>query len=251
MRAVALIRRAADLPIVGAAAKVGETVALIAAADDAETRSLLAAAKTAGAARLVRVWDPSLDAADYLGVAYVLAAAVRAAVGELAATLIVAGDRGRGSVGPAVAERLGVPLLGQALTVGVHEGKLRVERRSRGLVRTLTSAPPALIGLLVDEATPPVLHESAAENGAAVDIESWTLSKVGMSAAELAYRRRFAPAPAPGMPAASPPLRLPDAAALVARLRADGLVPRSRDNSSSTHTPSATGSPGLPRKDGG
>jgi electron transfer flavoprotein alpha/beta subunit len=220
MRVVALVRRAADLPLVGAATKLGETIALVAAADDAETRALLTTARSAGAARLIRVWDPSLDAADYLGVAYVLAAAVRAAVGELTATAIVAGDRGRGSVAPAVAERLGVPLLGQALTVTTHEGRLRVERRSRGVVRTLASAPPALICLLVDETAPPALHE-----GAPAEIESWTLSKVGMSAAELAYRRRFAPASAPGLHAPSPPLLLRDAAALVARLRADGLVP--------------------------
>ena len=223
MRAVVLLRRAADLPLVRAAAALGEPTALAATADDDATRALMTAAKAAGAARLVRVWDPSLDAADYLGVAYVLAAAVRAIVGDPSATptVILAGDRGRNCVGPAVAERLGLPLLGQALSVAAHEGKLRVQRRSRSLVRTLASPPPALICLIVDDATPPALHDGAAS----AEIESWTLSKVGMSAAELAYRRRFAPAAAPGLHPPSPPLVLPNAAALVARLRADGLLP--------------------------
>ena len=222
MRAVVLLRRAADLPLVRAAAALGETTALTATADDDATRALLTAAKAGGATRLVRVWDPSLEAADYLGVAYVLAAAVRAIVGDLSVTptLVVAGDRGRNCVGPAVAERLGVPLLGQALAIAEDAGKLRVQRRSRSLVRTLASPPPALICLIVDDTTPPALHE-----GAHADVENWTLSKVGMSAAELAYRRRFAPAAAPGMHPPSPPLVLPNAAALVTRLRADGLLP--------------------------
>jgi electron transfer flavoprotein alpha/beta subunit len=222
MRAVVLVRRAADLALVRAATALGETTALAATADDDATRALMTAAKAAGAARLIRVWDPSLEAADYLGVAYVLAAAVRAVAGDLAAspTVILAGDRGRNCVGPAVAERLGVPLLGQALSLSEHEGKLRVQRRSRALVRTLAGAPPALICLIVDDTTPQQPH-----SGDGADIESWSLSKVGMSAAELAYRRRFAPGKAPAPHAPSPPLRLPDAAALVARLRADGLVP--------------------------
>jgi electron transfer flavoprotein alpha/beta subunit len=221
MRAVALLRRAPDVALVRAAAALGDVVALAAAPDEPETRAMLAAARAAGAGRLVRLWEPALDAADYLGVGYALAAAVRGAVGDLGAapTVILAGDRGRGAVGPAVAERLGVPLLGQVHAVELRDGRLVARRRARGLVRSFAATPPALVCVVVAEATAAPSGQDTILEG----VEDWTLSKIGMSAAEVGYRRRFAPQPAT---APTPhPLRLAGAAALLARLRADGLVP--------------------------
>lgn len=220
MRVVALLGRATDLALVRAGVAVGETVALTARGDEA-ARPLLAAARAAGARRLVRVWDPALDTTDYLGIAYALAAAVRA-IGEPAAspTLILAGDRGRGVVGPAVAERLGIPLLGRAVSVELREHKVVARRRGRDVLRSYAASPPALVCLtLAGE------DETLSKSGTDLNVDSvenWTLSKVGLSAAELSYRKRFAPKPA--MAPTPRARRFDSVEALAARLRAEGLV---------------------------
>jgi electron transfer flavoprotein alpha/beta subunit len=222
MRAIALVRRPADVALVRAAAGLGQVTALAALPDAPEARALLAAARAAGATRLVRLWEPALDSADYLGVAWALAAAVRAVAGELAVSpmVILAGDRDRAAVGPAVAERLGLPLLGQVTAVELRDGRVIAQRRARGMLRTFAAAPPALVCMPVAVAAPGL----GATEPAAVEIEVWTLSKVGISATELSHRRRFASTPTTG-PIARP-RRLPDTAALLERLRDEGLLPR-------------------------
>jgi electron transfer flavoprotein alpha/beta subunit len=222
-RVVALVKRAADVALVRAAAALGETTA-IAVGAEGEVLPVLSAARAAGAARVVRLWDPGLETTDYLGVAYTLAAAVKT-LGDPAATatVILAGDRGRGVVGPAVAERLGVPLLGQVLAVAIDDGKLVAKRRGREVVRNYAAALPALACLLVDEAATAAATPADATPAGDVDkVESWTLSNVGLSAAELSYRKHFATRPAVGP--RHQPRRFPDVAALVAQLRAEGLL---------------------------
>ncbi|MGZ3408620.1 MAG: hypothetical protein ACXVAN_19350 [Polyangia bacterium] len=217
MRAIVLVKRAVDVALVRAARSLGGETIAIAVGAEADALPVLAAARAAGATRLVRLWDPGLETTDYLGVSYTLAAAVRA-IGDPTATptAIVAGDRGRGVVGPAVAERLGVPLLGQILTIEANEGKLVAKRRGRDVVRSYAAAPPALVCLLLDgEAT----QANAADAG---DVDSWTLSKVGLSAAELSYRKHFATRPAKGP--TPKPRKFADVAALAAQLRAEGLL---------------------------
>src|SRR6185312_8100286 len=129
MRAIVLAKRPADVALVSAAAALGETTA-IAVGSEADVLAVLAGARAAGATRLVRLWDPGLETTDYLDVAYTLAAAIRA-IGDpaLSPTAILAGDRGRGVVGPAVAERLGIPLLGQVLSLSLADDKLVAKRR--------------------------------------------------------------------------------------------------------------------------
>jgi len=168
----------------------------------------------------VRLWDPGLETTDYLGVAYTLAAAIRA-IGDpaLSPTAILAGDRGRGVVGPAVAERLGIPLLGQVLSLSLADDKLVAKRRGRELVRSYAAALPALVCVVVDdsESAPAAAHASDAG-----EVESWTLSKVGLSAAELSYRKHFASKPAKGP--TPKPRRFDDVRALATQLRAEGLI---------------------------
>ena len=224
MRVVVLVRRPADASLVAAVKGIGEVAALC-VGPEAEARPALAAARAAGAKRLVRVWEPALETTDYLGIAYALAAAVRA-IGDPAAApmLIVAGDRGRGVVGPAVAERLGVPLIGQVLGVEVRDGKIVAKRRGRDVVRSYGAAPPALVSMIVDAAAAYAVGDAGEprERSEPIEMESWALTKVGLSGAELSYRKHFRPQPVKG-PVPSP-RRFADAAALAARLRADGLV---------------------------
>ena len=96
----------------------------------------------------MRLWDPGLETTDYLGVAYTLAAAVRA-IGDPSATptVILAGDRGRGVVGPAVAERLGVPLLGQVIACRSTTASWWPSDADASVVRSYAAALPALVCL--------------------------------------------------------------------------------------------------------
>jgi len=224
LRAIVLCKRATDVALVRAAAALGgETIALTVGAEG-EVLSVLAGARAAGATRLVRLWDPGLETTDYLGVAYTLAAAIRASGDPTASpTAIVAGDRGRGVVGPAVAERLGVPLLGQVVSIAVEGDKLVAKRRGRELVRTFAAALPALVCMLPDLDATTSQHDVPSANSAG-DVDSWSLAKVGLSAAELSYRKHFASKAAKGP--TPKPRKFPDAAALAARLRDEGLIGR-------------------------
>ena len=227
MRAIVLVHRAADVALVSAAAPLGGEIVALAVGTEADVLPVLAGARAAGAKRLVRLWDPGLETTDYLGVAYTLAAAIRA-IGDPAAspTAIVAGDRGRGVVGPAVAERLGIPLLGQVTALSLDEGKLVAERRGRDVVRSYAAALPALVCVIVDGE--PATAARASDAGEAdATVESWTLTKVGLSAAELSYRKHFASKPAKGP--VPKPRRFDDASALAAQLRAEGFVGDGRE----------------------
>jgi electron transfer flavoprotein beta subunit len=217
MRAVALLRRAADLALVRAGVELGACTA-IAVAPEAEARPLLAAARAAGATRALHLWDAALDGNDYLATATVLAAMVRTAAGDAAlpATIVLAGDRGRGAVGPALAERMQLPLLGQVLGVARDGKRVTARRRFRGVVKLYAAELPAVVCLLLDD-------EATLPTAPPAEIESWTLARAGLTAAELTYRKRFSPHPSPGPQ--RQPRQLADARALAERLRADGLLP--------------------------
>lgn len=220
MRACALVHRKEDLALVPHAAAIGETLVVAAAPAGEPADRLFGAARALGAGRLVRVWDESLEATDYLGVAYTLAATVRAALGDLteAGAVILCGDAGHGAVGPAVAERLGLPHLGGVIGLSVDGGRVVVRRREGAVAKLYAAAAPMV--LCMRQAAPPPEQTATAEP------EVWAIGRAGLTAAELLPRRRFRAQPAPG-PEASP-RRFDDAAALARRLRDDGLVPGGR-----------------------
>jgi electron transfer flavoprotein alpha/beta subunit len=219
MRAIALVHRAADRAAVRVALTLGETTLVAVAPPSAECETLLAAGRAQGAVRAIRLWDPSLESTDYLGTALTLASTVKA-LGELTAaasavpTVIVCGDRGDGAVGPAVAERLSLPHLGRVLGATVDNGKVIARRRTSTGVRLYAGTPPVVL-CVVDDAGPPLEKGSGA-------IDVWSLADAGLTQAELSYRRRFLPQQGNG-PEGRPRL-FADAAALAARLRADGVV---------------------------
>jgi electron transfer flavoprotein alpha/beta subunit len=217
MRTLALVRRAADLALVRAGAPLAECRAVALLPPD-EARPLLQAARQAGAVHATQLWDAALESVDYLGVATALAAVVRTTTPDLSGTVILAGDRGRGAVGAALAERLQLPLLAQVTGVERDGERLLARRRFRGVLKLYAVTPPAVVGLLVDETAP-----TPGAGEAKGDIEGWTLERVGLTAAELIYRRRFVPHLSPGPD--HKPRRMADVRALLGRLRADGLVP--------------------------
>jgi electron transfer flavoprotein alpha/beta subunit len=216
MRTVALLHRAADLALVRAGVGLGACTA-VTVAPEAQARPLLTAARAAGAVRAVQLWDAALDGNDYLATATALAAAVRATAGDptLPATLILAGDRGRGAVGPALAERMQLPLLGQVLAIERDGKRVMARRRFRAVLKLYAAELPVVICLLVDE-------NVSLPSAPPAEIEAWTLARAGLTAAELTYRKRFLPHPSPGPEQVA--RRLSDAHALAERLRADGLV---------------------------
>jgi electron transfer flavoprotein alpha/beta subunit len=214
MTAVALVRRASDLAALRVALSLGETVALAVAPDGEEPRGALSAARAAGAVRAVRLWDDSIGEIDYLGVATALAGALR----KLGLpTAIVCGDGGSGAVGPALAERLALPHLGRVLDARIEGDKLLARRRGLRAIHKFAATPPAVL-CVIDQAPP----EAPKETNGGGEIEVWSLGDAQLSVAELSYRRSFRPQPASG-PTPSP-RRFADVAALVARLRDDGLV---------------------------
>ena len=208
MRAVALVRRANDVVAARLATRLGDSVALAAAPDSVEVRALLSGC---GAGRAIRLWDDALDGVDYLGVALALAGAVRA-LGAI--DVVVCADGGSGAVGPALAERLGWPHLGRVLDAWMENDRLLARRRGATGLTKLAVAPPAV--LCVAEEAP------AAATGGSLVIEPWTLADASLTAAELTYRRSFRPRPVEGP--TQKPRQFGDVAALLARLRADGLV---------------------------
>jgi electron transfer flavoprotein alpha/beta subunit len=174
-----------------------------------------------GAERAVRVWDALLGSCDYLGVAHVLAVATRRIAADAPYLVVLAGDRGRNAVGPATAERLSIPHLGQLTQISLRDGRAVVRRREGGLTRLFAAAPPVLLCL-----PPPRRSEPAAPPmpGAARSVDVWTLQDLQLSAHELQYRRRFCPQ-VPVIAAAEETPQVLDAVALVDRLTKEGLLP--------------------------
>jgi electron transfer flavoprotein alpha/beta subunit len=227
VHALALVNEPADLALVGLGRTLGETTAISVVPLDHRSMALLSATQHAGATRTIQLWDAALAETDYLGVAHTLAAAVRLASDNLGAqaAVILCGDRGRGCIGAAVAERLDIPHLGQVLHVEEREGRLLARRQARNCIRLYATAPPALVSLMTDRnaAALPQAGAGAAAVLPPRELETWSLEQVGLDADELIHRSQMRPRPSPG-PSAQTQL-FTDAQTLTLRLRADGLVP--------------------------
>lgn len=217
LQVIALIEDARDLALVELARPLGEVIALAASAPPSAGPDVLA---RAGAARAVRVTDPVLADVDYLAIAHVLACAVRHLGGARPASSVVvlAGDRGRGAVGPAVAERLTLPHFGAVRRVEVRgEGTLLVDRACGAELRRFAGPPPVVLVC--------ALPETDASSGTSPDaqVEQIDLATLRITVPELQYRRRFRPAP--GVGPRSRPHVVSNVELLGERLRRDGLWP--------------------------
>ena len=204
-----------------------DAIAIAAGPSRREDR-VLAMALRAGCARGVRVWGDGQDDLDFLGVAEILAAAVR----KVGAEHVVCGDRSvderTGAIGPAVAELLGVPHLSSVAAVRVVDAPgpvaIDAEHAADGRRLTVRVRGPVVLGVGA-----PSVRSRDAEPSAAVPatagqaIASHDLDDLGLDPRRLTPRR--APAgrlrPVRGTRQAT---ILPDAATLVARLRGARLV---------------------------
>lgn len=217
-----------DAPVLELALKLGETTALAVGPPDLDQP--LADALAAGAVRAVRLWEAALEDVDYLGVALGLAAVTQ----KLAATtgqVLVSGDRGRAAVGPAVAERLGMPHLCNVVDAAADGDRLKVRRRGDGVLRLYAAVPPiVLCAVLAVDSSPKArlaggkarAARGKARPPALPEVEVWSLAQAGLTAGQVSYRRHFRAQPEPG-PTQAPRL-FGSAEELARRLRADGLL---------------------------
>jgi electron transfer flavoprotein alpha/beta subunit len=203
----------------------------IAAGIAAREEPALVHALRRGADSALRVHDPALEGVDFWGVARALAAAVE----KVGFDLVLVGDRsedeGQGAVGPAVAERLGIPHLSGALDVRLDDAGAAVlaTRRELAHVRTLRLALPALVTVAAfpdaagTRAAEPLPEAPAADGGLETTIRAVGLDSLGIQALELKHRDRCVGRASPVRLSHNATL-IRDPAQLVARLRADHLL---------------------------
>jgi hypothetical protein len=210
-----------DLGLVDLAASHGDVTALSCAAASEQTRMdvLLRDAAARGARRLARIADPVLAGVDYLAVAHVLACAVRhlAEASPDTPAVLIAGDRGRGAVGAAVAERLSLPHVGAVRRIGVDGTRVIADRLCGAELRRYSAPAPVVLVCVPPPASP--------ADGVPVEapIESLSLEALHITAPELQYRRRFRPVLGAGPP--SRPHLVSNIEHLGDRLLRDGLWP--------------------------
>ena len=211
-----------DLPLLPLAAPLGDVLALSCAPSTENERldTLLRRARARGAARAARNTDPVIGGVDYLAIAHVLACAVRHLCEPRpdAPVLVVAGDRGRGAVGPAVAERLAVPHLGAVRAVQLDGARVLVDRLCGAELRRWAGSAPIVVAWTAAAAT---TEEPPPDPALAV--EQLALEALQITVPELQYRRRFRPEGG-----AAPPTRphlVSNVELLGDRLARDGLWP--------------------------
>jgi len=206
-------------------AELGAHVTAVAVGPANREDRVLAMALRAGCDHAVRIYDADIDGLDYLGIATILAGAAR----RLGFDLIVCGDRSedecQGAVGPAVAELLGVPHASAVEDVRAGAGALIATRRGDGRLQTVRIDLPAVVGIGRFARKPEADEAAPRDRRATTEVarEELDLRALGLTPAELAYRRRFIGA-AREVRSPKRVTLLPSAAALVSRLHDDRLL---------------------------
>ncbi|MCE9579964.1 MAG: hypothetical protein K8W52_43000 [Deltaproteobacteria bacterium] len=220
-----------------AAARNTDAIAIAVGPSRREDR-VLAMALRAGCARAVRISDDGLDELDYLGLATVLAAAIR----KVDATCVICGDRaeeeGTGAIGPAVAELLDAAHLTGVIAVTMdkpdktsRKGTLTAVRQADGTVGEFRVELPAVLCVRPSALSGRLGDDEPARPAKGTGIESFGLADLGIDLRALGHRR--------GAAGRLRPVRGPrrttmaaSAADLVGRLRADHLVATAPDPAS-------------------
>jgi hypothetical protein len=227
-----LLQSPSDLGLVRFASTVGRPTVLTGTGEEAPSPLLAAQLEASGAERWVRLVSDALELTDYLGKAFALANLVRRVSQSDAPVVIFAGEEGRGAVGPALAERLGIPSLHSVTGCAMSEGSFVALQRLATGERVLRSAGSLLV-------TVPAVAGVDGTTGVSTPtlrVETWSLQQAGLSAAELRFRRRYRLHPVtPDDPNHARfvelgrqlrPAPLESAHALAERLLADGTIPR-------------------------
>jgi electron transfer flavoprotein beta subunit len=160
-----------------------------------------------GIDQVEQIGDESLDGADSLAVAEVLAARLKAFGPSLVLAGKQAGDDDMAAVGPMVAALLGVPHASAAVTLRVDpaSGTVEVDREIEGEVLTLRAALPALVTAEKGLAVPRVPVVMRVMKAMKAKIPNVPLAELGLTvgAPGLRIRRvRYAP------PSSRPPVQM-------------------------------------------
>jgi electron transfer flavoprotein beta subunit len=126
----------------------GDGEVVVVSVGDEEAEEGLRACLAKGADRALRVWDDSLDGADPLAVARVLAAVVERESPDLVLCGVQSSDAVQGATGVALAAHLGLPRVAvvKALDYDAGSGSATVERELEGgLTELLRVRLPALL----------------------------------------------------------------------------------------------------------
>lgn len=151
---------------------------------------VLAMALRAGCDHAVRAHDGVLDRADYLATAQVLAATAT----RVGFDLIICGDRSQdelhGATGPAVAELLDLPHVGNVVETRGDGGAVVLTQRAAGNLHKLRCPLPCLLCVAA-------YTKTASDDGPSTpsprggNIEQLYLADLGIDARELSHRRQF------------------------------------------------------------
>jgi electron transfer flavoprotein beta subunit len=171
-------------------AKGGEVVLL--ALGPERVVSALRSGLAMGADSAVHLKDPKLDAADTLGVAHALAAAVKA----LSPDLVLAGQQGVGGdhsqIPGMLAEILDWPQVTVAVKVEIQDGKAVVEREIEGAHETWETTLPAVISAQKGLNEPRYASLKGIMAAKKKMIETKDAAALGLAAEVLAPRTRVA-----------------------------------------------------------
>ncbi len=135
-----------------------------------------------GVDRALRLWDDSLAGSDCLATARALAAAIR----RLECDLVLCGaqsvDGMSGSVGPQLAELLGIPAMPNVLGARRQDdGSVLCERRAGGGIRASESAPlPALCTVEQDANSPRYPTLKSRLHWRSAPVECWGLEALDL-----------------------------------------------------------------------
>ena len=110
----------------------GECEVVVASIGPERVTQALRTALGMGADRAVHVKDPGAEGSDALGVAKLLAAVAKAENPDLVLMGLMSDDANAASVGPMLAELLGVPSATGVMKLERQNGKVRVERELEG-----------------------------------------------------------------------------------------------------------------------
>jgi electron transfer flavoprotein beta subunit len=190
-------------------AKGGDVVLLALGPD--RVQQALRSGLAMGADSALHLKDAAFDAADSLGVARALAAAVKSLAPF---DLVLAGQQGMGGdhsqVPGLLAELLDVPQVTMAVKLELQDGKAVVEREIEGAREVWETSLPALISAQKGLNEPRYASLKGIMAAKKKPIEVKDAAALGLSAAELAAKTTVL---AMELPPARPPIRMIDGAA--------------------------------------
>jgi electron transfer flavoprotein beta subunit len=170
---------------VEAALQMGDEVIVVTVGDEEATEGLLTCLAK-GADRGIRVWEDSLEAADALAVARVLAAAVARESPDLVLCGVQSSDAVNSATGIALAAHLDLAHLAVARAISADGDSLTAERELEGgLVEVVRIGLPALLTVQTGINEPRYANLRAIKQAREKPLEVLDLAGLGLSSSDL------------------------------------------------------------------